>query len=761
LNLVMSGGGGFLPDLASWALRGGGASSRNNSNEGGETPNGEAPPPMTAEELREQRLARMQQQMAAAAPVPASNEEDASTPMDIDETPLKGVPEDKRDIPPPKVAAATVGSPSSASKPTIKKAKKEEEISPTDRATRLQRKKEVLLKKTTQIVLQGGYTAPDSTSVVVDIDSTEISTSTIAEILASRLSADSGPLVVPYLGSCYNRVAEEINHLNSSTSSASSNAAKKQQNTELYEVLQELEKQIVSYAATCLSEPTLFPYVSLHAPIQLAQCMLKSTLLLESPTTADAYASVNLVLGGGGGSSFYSTVMDELQQQNEACVASTVHAVVEYFCKLMSSSDAQEVTVLDAGNLLSEGPLGPIPCSAMTVVTALSLVCSHSKTAGLAVASAPQFHLPPPNTADATRQIRPSMPTGSNALQQLLNNSDAHRPYLGRSGPALERHTVLGLCFKVGLPQSSNPAFPATSILRMSAASAESASRSQRQQYSLYQNVIQQLVMSLIKAGPAARQKFQDWVKDALLVNTGATAMRPDRSKVSSRALLQNLAYVLLRLCEPFLNDPKKHHLIDPGFVSSPAHHGEVFAETGDDAVPRLGGREDIDTSAMIVDNVAYNPRNAFIPFCFFYCARSLHVSIVPGLQQHENLLRHISHWHYELTSRGSDVQTDPRFASMIARQRSDEVALFHEEFVEQSLSFYCLLAKQLLGMDKAVLKTMPEDFVSDMCDLLTNLAPMKGELLRGHDFRAVFQLVVKLLSPDFATVRRRCGYVS
>ena len=55
------------------------------------------------------------------------------------------------------------------------------------------------------------------------------------------------------------------------------------------------------------------------------------------------------------------------------------------------------------------------------------------------------------------------------------------------------------------------------------------------------------------------------WFIDALLVNVGATAMRPDKTKVSNAQTLQNIAVVLLKLCEPFVNNPSR---IDPGFVS-------------------------------------------------------------------------------------------------------------------------------------------------------------------------------------------------
>ena len=230
-----------------------------------------------------------------------------------------------------------------------------------------------------------------------------------------------------------------------------------------------------------------------------------------------------------------------------------------------------------------------------------------------------------------------------------------------------------------------------------------------------------------------------------MLVNTGASAMRPDPTKVSSSAMLLNVSVVLLKLCEPFVVDEGKHKLIDTGFVSDPTAHREMYITSGDDAVPRLG--------ELSSSNSKYEPKNAFIPQCFFLAARSLHLSIVPLLSQHENLLRHISHAHWELNNQNRDIQSDPHFCILVSKQRANEVALFQEELISDSMRFCNLMARVLNQIPDETLSQMPEHFVNNVCDILMSVAKMKPKLLRGLDVRYVFKLVVKLLSPKYANV--------
>jgi Ubiquitin elongating factor core len=780
---------GFLPDIANWALRGGAGrvpQRRDNSDDEDDdhdeeeedeneeddeegnmaTDDSNALPtiPITPEELRAQRLARLQSSLSsnsAATPTdpapmdiyfPAKPKATSKKAMDVSTATSsantkKLVSSNER----VQKVAATVPDKTQS----VKKAKSNEEITPAELSKKLQRKKELLLSKCLLVQLVGGTTMTNSESsglTLLDTGSTEISVATIAEILASRLSmepattaASSPPsssssslqnsqsatplLVIAYLGAAYNRTTEELRTLHSSKKSLGDGS-----HAALVELLQEIQKQSVSYAATCLVEPSVFAAMAKHVHVQLGHA-----LLVAASTGA---AETNITMGGV--NSFYYQVMEELVQQNSLdCIQRTVKAMVTLYTTLLGQADSV------AGSIsVANSDLGTI--SPTMVVSALTSICLH-KSAASAIAELDAFLLPAAGTSEAVAMVRPPIPTGLNPLQQLLSNVDAHRPYAARSGPGLEKSTLLGLMLRVGAPKSgNNPPFAPHAVMRQPQATSEAIMRSQRQQLTLHQEACFQFTKAFLKSGgPSARIKLLAWFTDALLVNTGASALRPDPSKVSSTSLLLNISMMLLKLCHPFVIDESKHHLIDGGFVSSSEAHGGVFCTVGDDAVPRLGGTE----SGTATATTAYNPRNAFIPHCFFFCARSLHFGIVPLLRVYEHLMRHISHVVHEVTSAGRDIHAEPQFAGMISRQRGEEVALFQEEMLEATLTFCNFTAKVLNDMDDATIATMPEEFVSDICDILMLIAYFKPEALAGHEFRYVFKLVVKLLSPMYANV--------
>jgi Ubiquitin elongating factor core len=203
----------------------------------------------------------------------------------------------------------------------------------------------------------------------------------------------------------------------------------------------------------------------------------------------------------------------------------------------------------------------------------------------------------------------------------------------------------------------------------------------------------------------------------------------------------------MLKLCEPFIGNEKKQHLIDPGFVSSAKDHGGVYAMR-DDGAPRLG---EVDAASMPTD---YNPKNAFIPICFFLCARFIHLGYAHQFATHTSLMRHIHHMHWEAHNNNRNLDTDDTYMRMLTAQRTQEVTIFQEEVVTDSLRFCHVMAKILFEMDDETLRLMPEHFVSDTCDMIMGVAKLKPKALRGLEFRFVFKLVVKLLSPKYAGVR-------
>lgn len=232
------------------------------------------------------------------------------------------------------------------------------------------------------------------------------------------------------------------------------------------------------------------------------------------------------------------------------------------------------------------------------------------------------------------------------------------------------------------------------------------------------------------------------------MVNTGATGMRPDPRKVSASSTLANALVIMLKLCEPFVGNEKKQHLIDAGYVSSMKDNGGVYTTEGEEAVSRLG---EANADAMATE---YAPKNAFIPQCFFLCARFIHVGYAHVFANQTSLQRHLQHMHWEAHHQNRVLDGDDQYMRLLTTQRSQEVWLFQEEVVTDSLRFCNLMSKILFEMDDATLRLMPEHFVNDTCDIIMGVAKLKAKTLRGLDFRYVFKLVVKLLSPKYSEVR-------
>lgn len=235
------------------------------------------------------------------------------------------------------------------------------------------------------------------------------------------------------------------------------------------------------------------------------------------------------------------------------------------------------------------------------------------------------------------------------------------------------------------------------------------------------------------------------WFTDALLVNVNAGGTRPDRTKVSSTEFLLNLSVVLLKLCEPIINDPKKTLLVDPGFVNSPKDHGGVYDLAGNDQIPRLG--ENIDT------NKPYQPNNSFIPFCFFFCSRALALSIVPEASAFENINYHARRTAWNIQQQNGDVRSDPRLNQILGIQYAREIHMMSPSYITDIFRFFNMAAGVLLRMDKDELKAMPEHIVADYCSVLDYGAEFTPTLLSGMDFGNIFRLTVKLLSKDYANV--------
>lgn len=785
---------GFLPDLASWAL--GGGAGRNEDENGDSEPSPREPTPhLSEEEIRAKRLARI-----AALSAPQSTEGDgeddtvtdkmdvdesgeksvgkmevdsvvSGSSMDVDDKKLPAAASSDKTLPAvsevessaasvaaaaipaksPPLTSASSASPSTEhqNEPQQKKKRAKEPPTAAETARKLQRKKEMLLKRTLSIALASSSLASDPSCVVVDIDDPDntIDVQSIAEILAARLSIPPGSKalnttppqkkgLIAYLGHCHKRAGEELKNMRQQKTEKKKSVATN--TTELEEILEEIRKQVVSYSASSLMEPDLFELGS-DGMAQIARCLVAGA-------SSDPASSITVGVAGPS-SSFYSCLCDELFAQDETAFESMIEKVVTSLTESLSKCD----TVLDGGGGGEAGTDG-----GLVIVSALTAMCSHKKAAAT-LTKVPSFLLPAEGTTLAGERVNPPIPeppAGASAQQQrffrmMQAMSQGRSGYLRRSGPALEKDTVLGLVLRLGLPmENQTVSSPFQNAASRTVSDVNKSTDGMRRQLRVYQDACNGLIRALVTAGPDARKQVMQWFIDAMLVNYGADATRPDKTKVSHPQTLLNISVVLLKLCEPFISDEKKAALINPGFVSSPSDHGGVYAMTGDHTVPRLGENP-------TPPSEPYKPKNSFIPQCFFFAARALHLGIVPSSSYHTNLIRQISHTAWMLRQRNASVQTDPNFNHLLTLQYANEVSLLAPEMLADTLRFFNLSAGFLLRIDDTQLPLMPEHFVDDMCDVMTFVSRMAAKAMQGLDLGNVFKLVVKLLSPKYAhTVR-------
>jgi len=749
----------FLPDLRGWALSGG--AGENEDSNGQENENNESEPIQqeTEEEIRAKRLARLSgrpnntvetntagSSMNESMEVDTTNEtgekgktetttaadtsnndcQTAATPSVAEVAKPSSSPtkDESNDLNKTAIKKASV---ETLEGPLAKKKRGKEHLGILDPGRKLQRKKEMLIIRVLNIKLTGGCVS-SSDCIEIDIGTSVITEENIAEILASRLSLTSNDLqsasskersLIAYLASCHKKASEEFKNTKPDNTTGTE---------EVRSVLEEIKRQVVSFAASSLMEPDLFE-LGQDGPSQLATCLSAATL--------DPAASITLGLSGKN-SSFFACLCEELNNQDSAVFESVIKDVV---LKISESLKKCE-TVLD-----STGESG------LVQVSALTSLCSVKKAAA-AVTKVQNFLLPPadsPQSAERVSAPIPQIPAGATQQQQSIFRmmaamSQGSQGYLRRSGPGLEKETLLGLVMRLGTPMDS-PAITSQfqNAAGRSRTDVKKSTSTLRRQLKIYQDSVYALVKALITAGEEARTPVMQWFTDALLVNVGANALRPDKTKVSNTQTLQNISIVLLKLCEPFMKDASRIH---PGFVSSPEHHGGIFVSTGDNAIPRLS--ENTDSSQE-----PYNPKNTFIPMCFFLCVRSLHLGAVANSAYHSNIVRQVNHMAWNLRQRNSDVMSDPQFNHVLSMQFANEVSLLSTDAVVDILRFFNLSAGFLLQIDDKALPLMPEHMVEDICSFVVFVTRFAAADLQSVELGNVFKCVVKLLSPKYASTVR------
>jgi hypothetical protein len=261
--------------------------------------------------------------------------------------------------------------------------------------------------------------------------------------------------------------------------------------------------KVVSYAASSLMVPDLFE-LGHDSALQLAKCLAAASMDPTSSITFDAF---------GRNTSFYHCVCEELHSQGAEEFGSVIGDVVGHIanslskCASLLDEGAPQATPNDGGGDTIIGGGG------LALTSALRELCTN-KRAAAALASLPSFLLPPPDSPAANERVQ-TVSAQQLSMMRLMMRGDPSRllaagGYLRRSGPGLERDTILGLVLRLGLPTEGGNSSVASAFSNAATRSRKDVSQIAggfRRQLESYQAKCNELVKQLVVAGEEPRKR--------------------------------------------------------------------------------------------------------------------------------------------------------------------------------------------------------------------------------------------------------------
>jgi hypothetical protein len=251
-----------------------------------------------------------------------------------------------------------------------------------------------------------------------------------------------------------------------------------------------------------LMVPDLFELGN-DSALQLAKCLTVASMDPTSSITFDAF---------GKNTSFYHCVCEELHSQGNDEFTRVIGDVVKHITDSLSKC----TSLLDEGSLsttTNDGGAGMIGGGGLTLTSALRELCTN-KRAAAALAGLPSFLLPPANTPAANERVQ-TMSAQQYSIMRIMMRGDTSRllsagGYLRRSGPALERDTILGLVLRLGLPTEMGGGAVTSAFSNAATRSRKDVSQITsgfRRQLESYQGKCNELVKQLVVAGEEPRKR--------------------------------------------------------------------------------------------------------------------------------------------------------------------------------------------------------------------------------------------------------------
>ncbi|KAG5991986.1 hypothetical protein E4U43_003885, partial [Claviceps pusilla] len=148
----------------------------------------------------------------------------------------------------------------------------------------------------------------------------------------------------------------------------------------------------------------------------------------------------------------------------------------------------------------------------------------------------------------------------------ILTTNLAEHPCfnMAQSAPGIEKHTILGPFFRISplQPEAIKSYFPGARSLDR--ARIGNAQESLRMVLRTHQDDLFAITNAFIRASPVTRGRTLNWFSYIMNMNHKRRAMQVDPREVASDGFMLNVATIMDRLCEPFMdNDFSKVEKID------------------------------------------------------------------------------------------------------------------------------------------------------------------------------------------------------
>ncbi|PRW05883.1 putative ubiquitin conjugation factor E4 [Chlorella sorokiniana] len=248
------------------------------------------------------------------------------------------------------------------------------------------------------------------------------------------------------------------------------------------------------------------------------------------------------------------------------------------------------------------------------------------------------------------------------------------------------------------------------------------------------------IVMSLLR-NTDTREAMLNWLAAALDSNLERTKMRPDPKKMSTDGFALNLALVLLRCCDPFV-DPasgKAWGKLDVRYACDPAAR---LKHSPDDT--RLAATSEEVAAWFAEAGPPADGKYHFICECFFMAARALQLGVVQCLEARQDLARWLRNYQEDIEV----LEGNPAAALQLLNMKRIaawlqpavycyDAVLQDQKLLADALAFYRLsmawqlrLASPSAAAGGAPTLPLPEPPCKEMCMLPEYFVEDPAELL-------------------------------